>query len=262
MINPVQKQILIVALFAGELMLKSGAEVYRVEDTIRRICKAFGIHYAEAFVTTTGLFISIDMKGDNKNDMHTYIKRIHGGATDLDKISRINQFSRQVASKGMSANEAMEELKTIGKRGPYPLLLRLLAAGLVAGFFCLIFGGGPLDFPAAFLTGAAAYYIGILLEKIDVNYFIRSFCCSAFAATVSQLICHMNFGNIGAAIIIGCLMIFVPGVAITNAIRDLLTGDVLAGISRLTEAFVIATALAAGAGVVLKLAFVVGGASL
>ncbi|MCR5481722.1 MAG: threonine/serine exporter family protein [Clostridia bacterium] len=262
MINPVQKQILIVALFAGELMLKSGAEVYRVEDTISRICKACGIHYAEAFVTTTGIFISIDMKGDNKNDMHTFIKRIHGGTTDLDKISRLNQFSRQMASSGMSANEAMEELKEIGKRGPYPLLLRLFAAGLVAGFFCLIFGGKPIDFPAAFLTGTAAYYVGELLEKIAVNYFIRSFCCSAFSALVTQLICHASVGNTGGAIIIGCLMIFVPGVAITNAIRDLLTGDVLAGISRLTEASVIAIALAAGAGIVLKLFAVIGGGSL
>ena len=64
MINPIEKNVLMLALRAGEIMLMSGSEIYRVEDTVTRICKAYGIPYIEVFATTTGIFISLDSGGD------------------------------------------------------------------------------------------------------------------------------------------------------------------------------------------------------
>ena len=77
MVNLFQKKVLILALYAGEIMMKSGAEIYRVEDTIQRICKACGINYVEVFATPTGIFLSLDKGGDD-DDTLTYIKRIQG----------------------------------------------------------------------------------------------------------------------------------------------------------------------------------------
>ena len=85
MINAYQKKILILAIYAGEIMMKNGAEIYRVEDTITRICKACGINYIEVFATPSGIFVSLD-KGGDENDTQTYIKRIKGTGTDLNKI--------------------------------------------------------------------------------------------------------------------------------------------------------------------------------
>lgn len=259
MMNLKQKKVLILAVRAGELMMKNGAEIYRVEDTITRICKACGIPYVEVFATPTGIFVSVDGT-DKEGDMHTYIKRIKGGSdTDLSKISRINQFSRKFTTTDLSIEDGMEILKEIDKAPPHPLPVRLLGAALVASFFSLLFGGNVIDFFCAFIIGAGCYLLSGLLKKIDVNFFIRGVCCCAvaafFALTISQTLYTANYN----AIIIGSLMIFVPGVAITNAIRDFLSGDMLSGVARVTEASLIAISLAAGAGIVLKLASYISG---
>ena len=62
-----QKKILKLALRAGELMMRSGAEMYRVEDTIRRICLACGIHRVDTFAIPTGIIVSID-SGERNRD--------------------------------------------------------------------------------------------------------------------------------------------------------------------------------------------------
>ena len=259
MINPVHKKILILAVRAGEIMMKSGAEIYRVEDTIERICKACRIPYVEVFATPTGIFVSLD-SGDDNSDMYTYIKRMKGGGdTDLMKISEANRFSREFTTTDLSVDEGMKRLKEIDHIEPPPVPIRLLGAALVASFFSLIFGGNVIDFCCAFLIGGASYLLSVLLNKFSINYFIRGFCCCAlaafFALTATSFIPDTDYN----AIIIGALMIFVPGVAITNSIRDFLSGDMLSGLARATEAFIIAISLAAGAGVVMKLWYSIGG---
>ena len=262
MINPLHKKVLILAVRAGEIMMKSGAEIYRVEDTIERICKACKIPYVEVFAMQTGIFVSLD-SGDDNSDMYTYIKRIRGGGdTDLTKISEINRFSREFTTTDLSVDAGMKRLKEIDHIKRLPVTVRLLGAALDASFFSLIFGGNMLDFLCAFLFGGISYLVSLLLNRYEINYFIRGFCCCAVATflarTATAFIPDTNYN----AIIIGAVMIFVPGVAITNSIRDFLSGDMLSGVARAVEAFIIAISLAAGAGMILKLWNTLGGAIL
>lgn len=254
------KKILILAVRAGEIMIKSGAEIYRVEDTIERICKACKIPYVDVFATQSGgIFVSLD-SGSDKSDIFTYIKRIRGGGdTDLTKISEINRFSREFTTTDLSVDEGMKRLKEIDHIKPMPFPVRLLGAALVASFFSLIFGGNPLDFACAFFIGGISYLLSRLLNRYSINYFIRGFCCCAAAAFLALLSSAAISGTNYSAIIIGALMIFVPGVAITNSIRDFLSGDMLSGLARAAEAFIIAISLATGVGMVLKLWYSVGG---
>lgn len=254
------KKILILAVRAGEIMMKSGAEIYRVEDTIERICKACRIPYVDVFATQSGgIFVSLD-SGGNKSDIFTYIKRIKGsGDTDLTKISEINRFSREFTATDLSVDEGMKRLKEIDHIKPMPSPIRLLGAALVASFFSLIFGGNLIDFVCAFFIGGGSYLLSQFLSRYSINYFIRGFCCCAMSAFLALLASAIIPGANYSAIIIGALMIFVPGVAITNSIRDFLSGDMLSGLARATEAFIIAISLAVGAGMVLKLWYSVGG---
>lgn len=261
MVNLFQKKVLILALYAGEIMMKNGAEIYRVEDTIARICKACGINYVEVFATPTGIFLSLDKGGDD-DDTQTYIKRIQGTGTDLGKISRVNQFSRQFTTTDLSVEDGMKILKEIDDQPPYPIFIRLLGAAMSASAFCLLFGGGFIDFCIAILSGMACYTFSLLLKRLNINSFVTGFCCCALAAFIaifaSTAISQASYNPI----IIGTLMLFVPGVALTNSIRDFLSGDMLSGVSRLMEALLTAVSLAAGAGVVLKLWTLLGGVGL
>lgn len=258
MINQKQKKVLILALRAGELMMKSGAEIYRVEDTVTRICKSCKIPYVEVFATPTGIFLSLD-EGSEDSDMHTFIKRIKGTSIDLEKISQINHFSREFTTTDLSIESGLTILKRIANIKPYPILLRIFGAALVASFFSLIFKGNLSDFFCAFIVGACSYTTSILLDKIETNLFVRGFCCCTVATLLALAFLSIGLGSHLNSIIIGSIMIFLPGVAITNAIRDTLAGDMLSGMTKGIEAIVVAVSLASGVGIAIRLWLLLGG---
>ncbi|MDO4485422.1 MAG: threonine/serine exporter family protein [Bacillota bacterium] len=261
MINPYQKKILLLAVHAGEIMLKNGAETSRVEDTITRICKACRIDRIETFATPTGIFISLDKGGEN-DDTQTFIKRIRGTTTDLNKVSKINSFSREFTTTDLTVEAGVESLKEIENEKPYPMPVRMLGAAMIAAFFSVIFGGGASDFCVALIDGVLCYTLSCFLSKYPINPFIISFCCCGVAAFIALLAATTVPGASYSSIIIGTLMIFVPGVAITNSIRDFLSGDMLSGVSRMMEAFLIAVSLASGVGFVMKIWVMLGGITL
>ncbi len=259
--HSLQKKVLNMAIFAGEIMMKNGAEVYRVEDTIARICKAYGITNVEVFATPTGIFASVDNGGED-DDSIAYIKRINSRGLDLNKISKVNDFSRKLASSHVSVEDGMKTLENIDKLKPYPLPVRFLGAGMISSFFCVIFGGGIIDFFVALAAGFTGYAVYTLFNKFSMNSFIMSFLCCAVCALIALTASSAFAAASYEPIIIGSIMIFVPGVATTNSIRDFLAGDMVAGVARLTEAVFTAVALAAGAGVMIKLWAELGGVIL
>ncbi|MDR0518867.1 MAG: threonine/serine exporter family protein [Clostridiales Family XIII bacterium] len=251
MIENFQKKVLVLALFAGELMMKSGAEIYRVEDTITRICKACRIDYVECFATTTGIFLSLDMGGDD--EMRTFIKRIDGSAIDLERISLINKFSREFTTTDMSIDAGMNQLRAISSLPIFSLPLRILGAVLVGAFMCPIYGGGFVDMCVAAGASCVGYMISFGVGRFRLAGFIRVFIsclgCTLTALAAAGLYPWHNT----TAIILGAVTIFMPGVAITNAARDLLSGDMLSGVARATDAAITSVAIAGGAGMVTEI---------
>ncbi|MBQ0079480.1 MAG: threonine/serine exporter family protein [Eubacterium sp.] len=252
------KKVLMLAVYAGEIMMKNGAEIYRVEDTIVRMCSACGIKSTEVFSTPTGIFISID-PGDDSQEAQTYIKRMRGLTTDMGKISLVNNFSRRFTSDDTSVEEAMAILRKIDGKRTYHTQIRIMAAALVAMCFCVIFGGGFPDALIACVAGGASYTISAYLSKYEINYFIHGFLCCAAASIIALLLCGVVPNTSYQPIIIGTLMIYVPGVAITNSIRDFLSGDMLSGLARMADAVITAASLAAGAGIVIQIWTMTGG---
>lgn len=258
MVNVFQKKILVVAIYAAEIMMKNGAEIYRVEDTVTRICKAGRIKHVEVFATPTGIFVSMD-NGEEDDDPLTYVKRIHETGTNLSKISKVNHFSREFFTTDLSVEEGMEILKKIDAEEEYPFIVRCIAAAMVCCFFTVIFGGTTIDALVAIISGIACYTLSLFFRKTEVNSFIRCFFCCGLAALIALSAASSIPDASYDPIIIGTIMLFVPGAAITNSIRDFLTGDMLAGTARLMEALLIAVGLACGAGVVLKVWEMAGG---
>lgn len=261
MVNVFQKKILMVAVYAAEIMMKNGAEIYRVEDTVTRICNAGRIYNVEVFATPTGIFVSMD-SGDEEDQPLTYIKRIHSTGTDLSKISKVNSFSREFSTTDLSVESGMKILEKIDNEEAYPFFVRTLGAAMTCGFFALIFSGTMIDACMAMISGIICYSLADVLRRADVNAFIRSFCCCGLAAFIALSGAFSIPDASYEPVIIGTLMLFVPGAAITNAIRDFLSGDMLSGTARLMEAILTAVGLACGAGVVLKIWAMVGGVAI
>lgn len=247
-----KKQTLKLAALAGELMMKNGAEVSRVEDTIERICSACGVDHVEVFAVPSGVFVSIE-PDEEDGEVLTYIRRLHNWTTNLKKVDNINQFSHTFAATGMSVEEGLAELDRIDRQPPFPMPLSLFGAALAAGMFGAIYSG---HVKAALITAVIAVFCELFyrfLSRLDMNYYIKGMGCCAFA-TVLAICCEsMSLLSGIGAVVIGVLMLYTPGAAITNSIRDLLGGDTLSGVTRLADAILIALTLATGVGVVLKL---------
>lgn len=242
-------EIALLAQKAGELLLISGAEIYRVEETINRICKAYGA-YSDAFALPTGIFITVK---DDSGDTVTLTLRIKERANDFTKIAEVNNFSRETAHNPLSFDEAMEALKKIENSRHYPYPLRMVTSGATAMVFSLMFGGGLIEGTTALITGILIFLTVNSIRKIFTNQILEYF-LSGMLSGVIVLIAGLIFKRLDVySIIIGSIMMQLPGVAITNGIRDGINGDIVSAIARIIEAILWVTALGVGVAVVLML---------
>lgn len=241
------------AVLAGKILLESGAETYRVEETIQRIAISLGMDEAEAFVLPTGIMVSVckDKKLSSK------ILRVRNRSTNLDKVDLINALSREIGTKQLSLDEINERLHSIGKMQTYPFLYRLTAAGIGAASFALLFKGDFFDVIASFLVGILIYTVKCYSDQIGINFFINTM-ISSFVGVISSLTIGV-FITHADKIIISSLMLLVPGLIITNAIRDSVAQDLGAALSRFLETFLIAIAIALGATIALACFSFMGG---
>jgi uncharacterized membrane protein YjjP (DUF1212 family) len=246
-------KVLLLALKAGEILLKSGAEVYRVEDTVTRLCRACQIPFVECFVTTTGIFLSIGQDGEEQ-ELGTALKRVNHTGIDLEKISRVNAFVREFTSTELSVDEGLKRMEAIEAIQPFSLLVRIVAIALVGCFYTIMNGGGFADAPCALLVGVLTFILSLGIERLRINRFISIFISCFACAGLSLLAFNLGFGSSLSSIIVGGITVFLPGVAITNAARDLLSGDMLSGVSRMVESLLVAVAIAGGVGIFLRMA--------
>ena len=236
-------------LLAGQIMLESGAETYRVEDTMLRIAYAYGAVNAESYVAPTVIIFSIDGDVSTK----TIIKRIDKRGTNLNKIALVNQLSREIAAGKWTLEEAYTRIQQIYQEEVfYPQWLQVIAAGLISGFCVILFKGSWEDFLPGLVIGSISYLVFIFLEHMTRLKFFSEFTASLIIGILSHLSIYAGIGNHMDKIIIGSVMPLVPGLLITNAVRDLMAGHLVSGISKGTEAMITAFAIGSGVAVVLQ----------
>ncbi len=235
-----------VCLLAGKIMLQSGAETYRIEDTMIRIAQAYGVENAQTHATPTAIMFAEDMASP------TNFVRIDARATDLDKVAQVNSISRRISAGNLTVKEAWEKLLEVEENNErFPKWLQILAAGFASGCFTIMFQGSWYEFLPAIIVGIIGYYSMLSFHEILKIRFFAEFLASVFLALAAFLMVTINSGLDLDKIIIGSVMPLVPGLLITNAVRDLMAGHLVSGMTKATEA--ILTAMAIGAGVVVVL---------
>lgn len=244
------RQLMLLAISAGETMLKNGAETYRVEDTMNRICSSRkNIYNVDSFVTHTGIFMTLEYE----YEVFTQLKRVRNSSNNLQKVSMVNDFSRAYVSSNMSVEEGLNIIDEINQAKDYSKLVKLLCGSSGSGFFSLMFGGGIFEFISSFLASLLALIIIDFLSSQNLNFFLDSFLGALLASIFSYITLKIGLTRNVDVVIIGSIMCLVPGVSITNSIRDTMSGDSLSGLSKGMEAIFSALAIAFGVGVVLNL---------
>ncbi|MFV0561321.1 MAG: threonine/serine exporter family protein [Enterococcus sp.] len=223
-------------LLAGKVMMESNAEMYRVEDTMSRIAASSGDYRLVSYVTQTGLFVGLDRSSTIR------MEQITNRSTNLEKVVKVNSLSRNYATHQLDLHELYQELQKIDKEQFFfPKWLQVLSAAVISATIMVMFGGSMSDVPITFLIGGIGYIIYLVSLVFFRMRFLAEFLSSLFIGFAGIFCVRFGLGISEDMIIIGCVMPLVPGVQITNAIRDLLAGHYLSGVSRGTEAAVTAT---------------------
>lgn len=235
-------RIISTANLLGKVMLMSGAETYRVENSIAIVCRRFGLK-SESFVTTTCVLSSAKKKN---GEIITEVNRVYNLSNNLDKINKINNIILNIENYTLVDLE--REIKKIQSETGYRSKYTLISYFFAAAFFSLLFKGGFRDFLVAGCGGSIIFYITRFANQLKVNnFFINTL--GGFVVTLFSIIwVKLDFLKTPSYATIGILMLLVPGLALTNAIRDLINGDYIAGTSRAVESLLIGTALAIGTG--------------
>lgn len=233
------------AVATGELLLRYGAETYRVEDTVKRICYKEGFEVAEVFVFPTGLIVN----GIYKDQRMTRMKQVPERDINLTVISRVNSLSRRFAAGELTVAEGLAEINRLeAVPGGFSKMAVLGAGALASAAATILLGGSWADFwPALAATALVRLVIGVTV--LNLAYMLRLYLAGALAGLVGALFVHAGFGLHVDKIIVGAVLPLVPGVALTSAIRDFISGDLMSGTTRLAEALLVAAAIAGGAGV-------------
>ena len=236
------------ALFLGELLIKNGAETYRVEDSVIRICKSRGYNHINCFTTPTVIIIS-----DDKFDGLCFMKTIDTRGINLQKVSLLNNFSREFVTKSdPDIDEEIAQLHKIDRMKPYPPAIYFLCTGIGSASFAATLGGNQVT---TFLLTVLVSIIGAYAYDKTIKYSsIVMFSVLISATVVTALgVMFRNMGVIptASALVVGSIMPLLPGVSFVKAVRDLISGNLISGTARLFEVFIIVTAIASGVALVL-----------
>ena len=236
-------QVLKCALDLGEMMHICGGEVSRVEDTVSRICYAYGASRVDTLTITSSIVVTV-IAGDG--EIITQTRRIKGQARDMEKLSELNRLSRDICAKHIPLDQVESEIKKISEERPMKWQLTAAASVLAAGSFTVFFGGTWRDVIAVSLVAAVIFLSERLRSIIHTNKIAHYLITSFAAGALSVLFVYTGLGVNINAIIIGAIMLLIPGVSITGALEDLLTGDTITGLLCFCESIITAVAIAVG----------------
>ena len=250
---------LLLAADAARVMLESGGETYRAEDVAVAVASSLGGAEAECYATPTGVtlsFVGIDGR------VHSIIKRIKRRAMHLERIALVDKLARDLVAGEKDFESASTELDRIERLPGLKVAYSCAAAAIGAGFFTLLFHGMWNDA----LVAAAAGIVVSRFPPVMARRQMPDFFTNLFAAAVGAFLClggkELGLVANADAAVIGMLMLLVPGVAVTNAIRDTIAGDLVAGVARGADALLAAVAISVGAGATYQLWRLLSGGAL
>ncbi len=246
------RKVLQLALDAGIVQLSNGAEVWRVESTVRHICWAYGITDVDSFVLSNAIFIT----GNNdKEDVYAKVKHVPLSGVHLGIVTAVNNLSREISAGKLTIDEAMKQLDAIKQIPPKSTSLRAAASVFGSACFIYILGANVTESILAGLIGGLAFLYAVVLDKYKLSKLIKNMLCGACVGLAAYVMTRIPIWDSldNGKIIIGGIMPLIPGAAFINSIRDIANTDFLSGTVRMLDTVMVFVYLAVGAVAVLAI---------
>lgn len=234
---------LTLAVDIGEQLLKNGAEIYRVEDSICRVLKAYDVKKYNVYVLANGIFVSIK---DEDGDSLSEVRHVPLESTHLKKIVEINQLVRDIGKLKYNIDEARKKLEECEAIPETSLLTGLLFCAIGIGAFTYIFGGTLTDVLFGSLIGVVEQLCVATLSRFNVNKFLTVTIGSMTVALLSTLLVQIGVLTGSNMVVIGGIMPLLPGVAFTTSIRELYNKNYMSGIIKLADTLITTMCIALG----------------
>lgn len=236
----------------GESMMNAGGEINRVEDSISRMGVAYGAIKTNVFVITSSIVLT--MTFENGEEITQTRRILSSGVTDFKKLEELNSLSRSCCNNKIPIKNLKKEIQKIN-RGTVPYFKQYVGSIFAASGFAVFFGGTIVDGIIAGVFALLICWLQNTIAKVSPNKVFFYFFCSLVAGLgicfLAKYVPYINADKV----MIGDIMLVIPGIAITNAVRDMLVGDTISGAMRLVECLVWTGGLVAG----FMLAMIIGG---
>ena len=234
--------ILRIAMDIAEGILINGGEIRRVELALETVCRAYGASHVEVFCIHSLLLASLRMPDQSYSSQTRRVKNV---STHLSRLEQYNSLSRQICRDVPPIPEVDRLIREIKAKKPYPRLLTLLGYMLASGGFAVFFGGSLRDGLAGALVGMGIFFLDQIPFDI-ANNLVKTLLLSLCGGLLSHLSVMIGLGQNVDMIIIGSIMLLIPGLSFGNAMRDLFGGDLLSGSLKIVQACMIAVMIAIG----------------
>lgn len=242
-----EREVLEIAMQAGHILLENGAEIFRVEETIDRICRYYGMESGNAFVLSNGIFATA---GSEREQYFAKVQHIPVSGTHLNRVAAVNQLSREIEEGRYTLKEVKECLEKIKVMPGKTRAMQIIASGVGSACFCYLFGGSLWDSMAALIAGLLLYVFVLYVSAPHMSKIIGNIAGGGLVTAACIAMYYMGVGNDISHMIIGSIIPLVPGVPFTNAIRDIADGDYISGSVRMLDALLVFFCIAMGVGIV------------
>lgn len=226
----------------GKQYVATGAEVKRVEDALHRICEAYGFLSIEVYAITSLIVISLKT---SDGIYCTQSVRVTEGSTDLGRMEEINAQCRYICKEKPDIDTLDDMIMHYKKPKGRPVI-KCLGYMLAAGGFAVFFGGTLFDGLASALIAILIYLMDYHFKLRKMNNIVYTFIANFLSGTVALLLAHFGIGNSADKIMIGDIMLFIPGLLLVNSIKEMFNRDIITGLYRFIEAILVAVTIAGG----------------
>lgn len=244
------RDVLDLAMNMGRVLLKNGAEIFRVEETIEHVCRRFHIKDVESFVMSNGIFMTAR---DEAEEVYAKVKHIPISGFHLGIVTEVNDLSREISAGKVGLEEAKERLRRIEAMPPKRGRFRVFAAGIGSGCFCYLLQANLWESMLAVVIGCLLYIFVIFAENHRLSKIIIHIVGGGLITIMALFALQIPwpFPVRIDKLIIGSILPLVPGLAFVNSIRDIANSDFISGIVRIVDALLVFVYIAIGVGFVL-----------
>ncbi len=236
------------ALDIGESILRCGGEPHRIEDTITRICMSYGAHCTDVFALPSLVVAGVKLPDGS---VSSQVRRVYRTSNNMYRLDVLNNLSRDVCSGKVSLEDVDEVIDKTMKSKPFNRYIVLLGGILAAGGFAVFFGGTFMDALAAGIAGLIVSALNLHKLKFG-NQMLYTVAVSFVGALTGLIVFSLGLGDNLDMIMIGTIMLVIPGLSFGNAVRDLLFGDTVSGLIQFVQAIMVAVMVAFGFIVAIK----------